>query len=386
MSKINQLTTPLPNLKDIFIEIGKKLTSTYTKPEILITSYKFISNKNNLYITLLFKSSTNFNIFKENIFFTITLSEKYPEEQPYVRCLTNFTIPTLYDNRNLLYSIINHYWTVKGVEDPFKPIEEIIIQIPNFLRKLNENNYNKTLVYYGDYTIDEIYEMNDFLLNGEINFYRVTQHLKKKSDRYIILTDIYFLLFDPAPDSKNLGKLMFIGDIRQLSKRKMGKIKTEDTIIIEWEGGEKEIRFEFSFINAIVADFTDEADRKIKRLKDRYTIYQEEEVKQGDATSNLFREKLSKSNLEEIKKLINYKEKLFKERKTLNLIQELIILYEKIIEILSADNDFKFEEYLGKLKSMHIEEEKFEHSDFENSSKQIFQMSKSYKDEGEQSI
>ena len=61
-------------------------------------------------------------------------------------------------------------------------------------------------------------------------------------------------------------------------------------------------------------------------------------------------------------------------------------MYEKIIEILSADNDFKFEEYLGKLKSMHIEEEKFEHSDFENSSKQIFQMSKSYKDEGEQSI
>lgn len=386
MSKINQITTTTSDLKDTFIEIGKKLTSTFTNPELLITSYKFISNKNNLYITLLYKSTTTFNVFQENIFFTITLSEKYPEEQPYVRCLTNFTIPTLYDNRNLLYSIINHYWTGKEGKDHFQPIEEIIIQIPNFLRKVNENNYNKTLVYYGDYTIDEIYEMNDFLLNREITFFRVTQHFKKKCDRYIILTDIYFLLFDPAPDSKNLGKLMFIGDIRQLSKRKIGKIKNEDTIIIEWTGGEKIIKFEFSFINSIVADFTDEADRKIKRLTDRYKIYQEEEVKQGDATSDLFTEKLSKSNLEEITKLINYKEELFKERKTLNLIQELIILYEKMIEILSANNDMKFEEYLNKSKSMHIEAEKLKKNKIEDSSKQTFQMSKSYKNEGEQPI
>lgn len=370
-------------IEDIFAEIGKKISDKYTKTDIFIPSYKLIANNKNFYITLLFKKSTPFNSFKDDIFFTITLSENYPEEQPYVRCLTNFTLPTLYDNRNLLYSIINHYWSMKGITDPFVPIDEIINKIPDFLKKINENCINKTLVYYGDYTIDDIYEMNDFLLNGEISFYRVTQYLKKKCERYIILTDIYCLLFDPAPDAKNLGKLMFIGDIRQLSKRKLGKNKNDDTIIIEYVGGETDLKFEFAIMNSSITDFINEADRKIKRLKDRYVVYQEDEVKQGDATSNLFKEKLSKSNLEDITKLITYKEKLYKERKTLNLIKELTILYEKVIEIYSADSDPKFEEYLNKLKEMIKEKDTLEHIDQENSSKQICQMSKSYNVEEE---
>ena len=91
---------------------------------------------------------------------------------------------------------------------------------------------------------------------------------------------------------------------------------------------------------------------------------------------------MSKSNLEDITKLITYKEKLYKERKTLNLIKELTILYEKVIEIYSADSDPKFEEYLNKLKEMIKEKDTLEHIDQENSSKQICQMSKSYNEEG----
>ena len=67
-------------IEDIFAEIGKKISDKYTKTDIFIPSYKLIANNKNFYITLLFKKSTPFNSFKDDIFFTITLSENYPEE------------------------------------------------------------------------------------------------------------------------------------------------------------------------------------------------------------------------------------------------------------------------------------------------------------------
>ncbi len=72
-------------------------------------------------------------------------------------------IPTLYDSRNLLYSIINHHW-VKA-----SSLTEMIDGIPKFIKRVEENKINNVLAYYGDYKIDKIYEMNDFLGNSELS-------------------------------------------------------------------------------------------------------------------------------------------------------------------------------------------------------------------------
>jgi len=77
------------------------------------------------------------------------------------------------------------------------------------------------LVYYGDYIIDHIYDLNDFVANNDLLVLKVSQKFKKKDNvtcrsRVIVLSDVYFLLFDPVLENLNLGKLLFWGDIKQL--------------------------------------------------------------------------------------------------------------------------------------------------------------------------
>lgn len=61
-----------------------------------------------------------------------------------------------------------------------------------------ENYNNKILVYYGDYQIDKVYDMNELILNKEINFYKIEQRLRKnkktfsKQRYYHVLLDILY--------------------------------------------------------------------------------------------------------------------------------------------------------------------------------------------------
>jgi len=102
------------------------------------------------------------------------------------------------------------------------------------------------LVYYGDYEIDKVYDLNDFQMNNELKFFRVKQKIRKETKifykdryyisdltRYIVLTDIYFLLFDPVIESKNCGRLLFWGDIRQISSFKDSSLSWE-ILILNW--------------------------------------------------------------------------------------------------------------------------------------------------------
>ena len=73
----------------------------------------------------------------------------------------------MFDCRNLLFSIINHHW-VKGSN-----LVEVIEKIPDFINRVNENNKNKILVYYGDYKIDKIYQINEFLANNELSTFSI---------------------------------------------------------------------------------------------------------------------------------------------------------------------------------------------------------------------
>ena len=356
----------------IFESITSKLTE-YIKKDVLIPTYRYINKDKNLYILFLLKHSTEINPFKGmDFYFSITLNENYPNSEPYVRCLSNFCNPTLFDNRNLNSSIINHKYIHKDKDDNFKPIEEIVLNLPNFIKKVKENIDNQNLIYYGDYIIDDIYDLNDFLVNAQINFYRVEQVLKNKSiQRYVIITEIYFLFFDPAPDSKNLAKLLFIGDIRQLTKRSINKTENENQSILSFSyTGKKEnemINFEFLMDNNYLTEMLNETDRKIKYLQTNYKIF-------GDNENDILNEKdfkneIENKNNEEIEKLVEENENKIKKIKTLNTLKQLKILYEK---------KEKNEENFKRINEINDEIEKL--LNLENS-KYFFKMSKSYADE-----
>lgn len=365
----------------VFGIISDRLVKECNKKGILITSSKFISNEQLFYIQLLYKKSTEFNPFKDDILFSITLTQAFPIEEPYVRCLSNFSYPTLFDNRNYLFSILKHPWRPEGCKSEYDLMEEIVLKIPSLINRVNEDSINQILVYYGDYRIDSIYEINDFLSNDLLSFFRVMLHQKEQKERYIILTEVYFLLFDPAPDAKNLGKLVFWGDIRQLKDSQRGKVKDKETIVLNWKGGLKDIMFEFEIVKETYDQFLSETDKKIKKLIEKYELFQEDEGKPREDEDYQDSIIVSKENIETVKALISHKERLYEKEKTLNVITELTMLYEKIIEVLSAENDMTYENYLVKLKKMLQEKKTIEEIDKEQYTKQKFKMSKSYDDE-----
>ena len=356
----------------IFENIASKLTE-YTKKDVLIPTYRYINKDKNLYILFLLKHSTEINPFKGmDFYFSITLNENYPNSEPYVRCLSNFCNPTLFDNRNLNSSIINHKYIHKDKDDNFKPIEEIILNLPIFIKKVKENIDNQNLIYYGDYIIDDIYDLNDFLVNAQINFYRVEQVLKNKSiQRYVIITEIYFLFFDPAPDSKNLAKLLFIGDIRQLTKRNINKTENENQSILSFTyTGKKEnelINFEFLMDNNYLTEMLNETDRKIKYLQTHYKIFGNNE--KDILNENDFKNEIENKNSEEIDKLIEENEKKIKDINSLNILKQLKLLYEKKEK--NEENSKRINEINDEIeKLLNLEKIKY-----------YFKMSKSYADE-----
>jgi ubiquitin-protein ligase len=336
---------------------------------------------NNLNITITYKKYTELNPLSSNLNFSLLVNENNPDIIPYVRCLTDFYFPSICDNRNLLYSIINHNWVEES------KIEEIIEKIPGFLYRVIENTNSKVLVYYGDYYIDRIYDMNDFNINQNIDFYKVKDSVFKKGKniekpRYIILTDIYFLMFDPVPVSKNLAKLIFWGDVRQILSCK-GNGNNSESILLEWrgDGGATMITFNLTFMGngTKLGDFVEKSAKKILRLKEHYKIYQDDINKPNHDS------KINVNNLDKLVLLIKYKEDLYTNRQSVNVVKELMSLYQRVIELMSAQNDPDFQVYLTKLHDLlenkEIQEQlSRDNEESSNKISKLFEMSSFYRD------
>jgi hypothetical protein len=347
-----------------FTFLSDFLSKNYNKKSILQIISKRNTNNKTFTSQLIYKKKSETNPMNYNLFFSITLDADYPRSVPIVKSLTHFSFPTLFDNRNLIFSIINHNWVGKNSESPYasnlvmnensdysyltSPLEEIINNIPKFLNRLIENTSNKILVYYGDYKIDTIYDMNDFLTNQDLDFFRVEQVIRKdkKKERYIVLTDVYFLFFDPAPSTRNYAKLLFWGDLRQI------QIKTEDQgLFLEWKSKDKIIGFSVEFKAGIKEAFKEKCLRKAQKLQEQYKIFQDDIVKpnEDDIVSKL--NDMNLNDLEKLVLLVKYKEDLLEKSNSVNIVKELMSLYQKIIEIQSAKGE-DFKEYLDKLHKM----------------------------------
>lgn len=261
--------------KELFSTIINKLVSKYSIKSKIIPSFRYIDNDKSLYIILKYKRKTEYNPFQStDIFLSITLDEKFPDVLPYVRALTNFSFPNLYDNSNLYNNIIlfkDSNISLKQ-KDPFLIIEDIVLGIPLFLQNIKTNEEKKNFYYYGEYSLNEIYDINDFFNEENLKFYRVYQIIKKNEfKRYIILNDVYFLLFDPVPEISNYAKLVFISDILLLNNSI--EVKKEKIINYEWKSDDKGvIKMSFKFEEKKFDEFIDMKNAKINNLVKNYNI------------------------------------------------------------------------------------------------------------------
>ena len=199
---------------------------------------KRISEKLNLYFRKLYnKENENYdkmiihiNYIKDILTnidynFCIIIEEVFPKKPPKIYCQSSdINSINLNDRRDLLYSIIEKKWIKENTNiDRIDILVNIILKkIPEFISRLLFYEENHILLYYGEYFINEIYNMNNFLMNKKLNFFKVMTFNKDNSKfsesgiKYIVITDIYILFFDLIEDKpKNLGKLIFIGEIFQ---------------------------------------------------------------------------------------------------------------------------------------------------------------------------
>ena len=280
----------------IFSEVINKLTSKYSIKSKIIPTYRFIENDKYLYIIIRLIKDTEYNPYKDlDIYFSITLDDKFPESLPIVKCISNFSFPNLYDNSDLYKSILQFQVSgaMKKKEEPFSILEEIILGLKPFLEKVKKNEEVNTFFYYGEYVIDEIYDINDFFGYQKNEFFRVNQINKgNKSNKYIILNDVYFLLLDPVPDVFNYAKLIFFSDINSLDKIKMEK--TEKLIHIDFSDIDKNnvIKLSFQFEKKF-EDFLNCRNQKIAQLKSKYKIFSLKDEEKNNYNTKGF--KISKS-------------------------------------------------------------------------------------------
>ena len=152
MHNFTQVVESLTNKKNNDIDfdlISSTLINKFSTEHLLSITTKVLVLTKDMIIYLNYPYPSEINPFKAEIQFNITLTPQFPIDPPSVKCKTNFIYPTIFDNRELLESILTHKWSYKKYNNILIPLEEIITQIPTFLKRIFENIQNRTLVYYG---------------------------------------------------------------------------------------------------------------------------------------------------------------------------------------------------------------------------------------------
>ena len=223
-----------------------KITSKYNlsknsylkNPHIIGKILYYLKDSSILFFTYNIPKNSPENIFKKDIIFAF---EFINNKVPYAKVLSNFIYPTLFDGRNLFYYLTNNYdyiFNDEKLDECEIIIDEIIKGIKTFIKTLEENLEIKVLIYYGNYTLNHVYLINDFLINGTvINFFRIhdlnnefnniennneynkISSIKNKNTnlKYIILTELFFLVFEPLVENKSYGKLIKIYHLKDIN-------------------------------------------------------------------------------------------------------------------------------------------------------------------------
>lgn len=320
---------PEIQIKKLIKKIGK--LSIYKKIKIIGRKLHYC-NEDVIYFYIYINKNTEINPFLVDVKLAV---EIILDKVPFIRILSDFVLPTLHDNRNIFFCLTNqheykfNYNNIDRLEYTLKDI--ISFGISNFLYCLKENLQIKALIYYGEYELNRIYNINDFLENDKIlKFYRINQIISNNGiqERFIILTQFYFLVFQPDENDNSFAKLIEIKRLKDIKfEFKFGfnnKLKRKTLImnIKKIIKNDLDSSYELTLI-----DKNDTENKKTEeKIDDEYYMFEEEiEKKQKEIDFSKFsfiiynyrplfnhRTDFSKrKDLSEYDKLIEYNEKLF---------------------------------------------------------------------------
>ena len=372
-NKINIIENKKIFEKEKIILVLNIIKEKFNEKNIIEIQYKILCN-NNIFIYLFYFPKTKINLFYEKITFLVILDEQI--KNPEVKCLTNFMFPTIYDNTNFFELLINkNEYIFDEIYQQILPIiQEILLKIPRLIYYLFFNIQIRTLIEYGKYYEGKNYELNDFMQNDYLKFFNVIQLINNniKENRYIIITDTNLLILKPNEKIKNKGILIhsynLYYDLKSFDKKIFHKKINKEFVMLEFNNENVEICFQ----NNNNEIFIKLLKNKKQFLKERYDLIINNNTNKficnyldinGKKYKNI--NKIHKSDFKEVNDLVKYKEKLYdlflslvymkdnEESKDFinNLTKELIIYYEKIIELKSANNE-DYSIYLNKMKKL----------------------------------
>ena len=233
-NKINESNSKLEQEYENYINKSIETFHKYNEYIKLTGKILHYLSKPVLYYNCLVYSNTKINPFDFNIIFNFEFIDK---EIPYISIISNcFLEPNLNDNRNYyrcLSKKYKYYFSWDNLIEHEKIMENIIIYgIENFLTFVNESLAVNIFIFFGQYEYEHIYQINDFLKN-EIQFYffRIND-LLEKDEKYIIITELYFILFKPIETDKSLTKILFYQKLKDIDLNQIFIINDNKSNII----------------------------------------------------------------------------------------------------------------------------------------------------------
>ena len=192
-------------------------------------------------------SGTKMNPFDVDIQFGF---EFIDNEIPYITILTEFLVPTLKDNRNYyrcLATDYNYRFSLNDISKHEAIVESIINGIENFLFFLKECIAINSFIFFGEYEYEHIYQINDFLQNGNfLNFYRINEIINKKyEERYILITHLYFIILSPTKEDKALVEIIFYEKLKDMN---FNFVKNEKNNSLILKINQKKVKKDLEFI------------------------------------------------------------------------------------------------------------------------------------------
>ena len=313
---------------------------------------------------------------KNEFIFCILLNNNYKNTPPKIFCqfYDNDNTISIIDKRDLFNSIIekNNININNNEINIFDLLLDIIItKIPEFIKKIVFYEESKIFMYFGKYYLNEIYNINDFISNKNLFFFKVMEYKKDIKDyiqlniKYIIVSDFHVLFFDLFEDKpKNICKLIFIGEIYKINSferleennnvinNNENKNNYSDKIYIDWildDNKKTTVQFIFSVINdnnnnnkENIPDFIDIVNKKQSFIGIKYKLI----IKDYNEYNNQY----ELNELIKLAKILEKKEKILGSNDMLQ--NEMNKIYQKIIDISTKFNKIGVTlEYLEKIKN-----------------------------------
>ena len=277
-------------------------------------------NINILFDVFLYKS-TEINPFEADIEISIEFIEN---EAPYVQIMTNFLEPTLYDIKNYFLCLSkkkDYIFQSKYMGKCQIVFLEIISNMQIFLYHLYNCELFKTFVYFGEYNMNHIYHINNFLQNNEIiDFFRINRIDNEKFYEkilYIIITELHLIVFEPNDKNKSLCKILFYKKLSEIFINcEEVKYSTKDKTTKKLKVSIKDIKNNILFIKKHDKNMIND---KIKILKKDNNSKSNQDIPKSNEIINEKNYKIADSNKKE-KQEDNYDNKF----KTLNSNQSIL--------------------------------------------------------------